>query len=238
MALKRKIDRTAFDALATAELQSLYTEKDGNYILQLDDGDDDGSAELRRALDRERQEKRDAKKAQKEAEDKLAATADVDARKRGDVETLEKSWREKNEKQKAEYEAKLAQKDGFIKTTLVDSVAAQLAADLCGDKASIILPHIKARLTADLDGDAPSTKILDGDGKLSALTVADLKKEFVDNTAFSAIIVGSKASGSGASKGNQQQGNGSAASNANGTPDLLSGSAKQRALYFTQNKAT
>lgn len=214
--LKRKIDKDAYDKLDDS-VKKMYADKDGSYVLQLE-GDDD-AAELKRAKDREVQARKDAEKKAKELQEQLDEATGNDAKKRGDIETLEKSWREKNEKVTKELTDKLSAKDAFIQKTLVDSVATSLAAKLAGDKSTILLPHIKARLTADLAGDAPTTKVLDATGKPSALSIEDLEKEFVANKDFSSIIVGSKASGSSASKDRQQQtGNGSAPLDANGKP--------------------
>ena len=57
---------------------------------------------------------------------------------------------------------------------------------------------ISARLTTEIVDGKATTRVLDQDGKPSALTVEELKKEFVANEKFSSIIVGSNASGSGA----------------------------------------
>lgn len=197
---KRKINKEAFDKLSDAH-KEFYEEKSGSYLLKVEDDDAD---ELRRAKDREVQARKDAEKKAKELQEQLDEATGNDAKKRGDIEVLDKSWKEKFEKQKTDYEAKLATKDTFIRTTLVDSVANSLASKISNAPA-VLLPHIKARLTADLDGEQPATKILDKDGKVSAMSVEDLEKEFVANKDFSSIIVGSKASGSGTSKGNEQQ---------------------------------
>lgn len=195
MALKRKISKEAFEKLSD-ELKAEYVEKDGEYVLDLD-GDEDTGA-LKRAKDREAQLRRDAEKRAKEAEDRLADLEGDDARKRGDIETLEKSWKKKHEDTEAAYNEKLSKKDAFIKTSLIDNVALKIANEI-STSPSLMLPHIKARLSADLDGDTPITKVLDGQGQPSAMTVEELSKEFVANKEFSAIIVGSKASGSGTS---------------------------------------
>ncbi|WEM33661.1 head scaffolding protein [Pseudomonas phage PSA-KC1] len=77
------------------------------------------------------------------------------------------------------------------------------------------MPHIKSRLMADFEGDTPVTRVLDKDGKPSALTIDELANEFVANKDFSAIITASKASG-GAGKPSQ---NGGGAPKFNGQSD-------------------
>ena len=196
MALKKKLTKAEYEKLSDT-LKSEYISDGDDYKLDLD-GDEDTGA-LKRAKDRETQLRRDAEKKAKELEEQLAAISDTDARKKGDIETLEKSWQKKEGETKAAYDARIAKLEGHIKTSLVDTVASQIAHKISSAPA-LILPHIKARLAADLEGDAPSTKVLDKDGKVSAFTVEDLTKEFVANKDFSAIMIGSKASGGGAPK--------------------------------------
>lgn len=197
MALKKKLTKAEYEKLSDA-LKSEYISDGDDYKLDLD-GDEDTGA-LKRAKDRETQLRRDAEKKAKELEEQLAAISDTDARKKGDIETLEKSWQKKEGETKAAYDARIAKLEGHIKTSLVDNVASQIAHKISSAPA-LILPHIKARLAADLEGDAPTTRVLDKDGKVSALSVEDLTKEFVANKDFSSIIIGSKASGGGAPKG-------------------------------------
>lgn len=196
MALKKKLTKAEYEKLSDA-LKSEYISDGDDYKLDLD-GDEDTGA-LKRAKDRETQLRRDAEKKAKELEEQLAAISDTDARKKGDIETLEKSWQKKEGETKAAYDARIAKLEGHIKTSLVDTVASQIAHKISSAPA-LILPHIKARLAADLEGDTPSTNVLDKDGKPSAFTVEDLTKEFLANKDFSAIMIGSKASGGGAPK--------------------------------------
>lgn len=218
MALKKRISKEAFDKLSDV-LQAEYVEKDGEYVLDVD-GDEDTGA-LKRAKDREAQLRREAEKRAREAEEKLQGLEGDDARKRGDIETLEKSWQKKLSDRETELTGKLETKDAFIKNTLVDSVAKDIAHKI-STSPSLILPHIKARLAADLDGDAPSTKVLDANGQPSAMTVAELQEEFVANKDFSAIIIGSKASGSGTSKDGQNKSTRVGATDNDGKPVPLS----------------
>lgn len=233
MALKRKIDKAAFDKLSK-DLQAEYVEKDGEYVLDLDGGNDDDNGALRRAKDRAVQERKDAEKRAKEAETKLAELDDNDARKSGDIEKLEKSWKDKLEAQKAESDKAIADKDTFISTTLVDSVANAMAAKISTSPA-LILPHIKARLQADLTGDTPATKYLDASG--NATTAEALEKEFVDNKDFASIIVASKAKGGGAPDKGQQRLGGASQQTDDGKPvSLASLSGKDLAAEIAARK--
>lgn len=197
MALKKKLKEVP------EELKSFYIEKDGEFVLDIEGEEDTGA--LKRAKDREVQLRREAEMKAKELEQKLVDIEGVDARKRGDIETLEKAWAKKNSEIEMKYKASLAQREESLKQMLIDNVANELAHKI-SISPKLMLPHIKARLVADLDGDMPTTKVLDSIGKLSALTIEDLQKEFVANPDFSAIIVGSKASGSSAPKVSSQKG--------------------------------
>lgn len=236
MALKRKITKEAFDKLS-AEIKAEYVEKDGDYVLDVDGdvGNEDTTA-LRRAKDREVQARKDAEKRAKEAEDKLKSLDESDARKRGDIDALEKSWKEKHDATETGYKTKLAAKDAFIARTLVDNVASALAAEISVSP-KLLLPHIKARLVADLEADTPTTKVLDAAGKPSALTLDELRKEFVDNKEFASIIRASKASGGSAPNDGRTQRLGGATQTSDGKPVALSAlTAKDLAARITEAK--
>ena len=231
--LKRKIDKDTYDKLEDS-LKKMYAEKDGAYTLQLD-GDED-AAELKRAKDREVQARKDAEKRAKEAEEKLQELTGIDAKKRGDIETLEKSWKEKTEKEKDELRSQIEKLKSTTIKTLVDGTAETLAAKI-STVPSLMAKALRERLTVDFDGDAPTLRILDANGKPSALTLDELSKEFVANKDFSSIIVGSKASGSSASKDSQQLGKGGAPLNADGKPkSFREMTVAEKASYLNEKK--
>lgn len=214
MALKRKINKAEYDKLS-AEIKTEYVADGDDFKLDISGDDAEDTGALKRAKDREAQLRRDAEKKAKELQEQLDAVTDGDARKKGDIETLEKSWQKKEGETKAAYDARIAKLEGHIKTTLVDNVASKLAAEISTSPA-LILPHIKARLMADLEGDEPTTKVLDKTGKASTTTLDDLRKEFVDNKDFAGIIRASKASGGGAPDKGQRMRLGGAPQNTNG----------------------
>ncbi|AFB83298.1 head scaffolding protein [Pseudomonas phage vB_PaeS_C1] len=211
MALKKKLTKEEHAKLSDA-LKAEYIEDGDGFRLDVD-GDEDTGA-LKRAKDREAQLRKDAEKEAKELRERLESIEGDDARKKGDIATLEKSWQSKLEKQREEYEAKVSKLTSHTTKTLVDNVASQLAHKISNAPA-IIMPHIKSRLIADFEGDTPVTRVLDKDGKPSALTIDELANEFVANKDFSAIITASKASG-GAGKPSQ---NGGGAPKFNGQSD-------------------
>lgn len=190
MALKIKLNKEEFDKLSDG-IKAEYIADGEGYKLDVLGLEDTGP--LKRAHERVKAELADSKKALGEAEAQISTLSDP--KKAQDINTLTKSYDKKLQDQKEEYESKLNKSNGFIKNTLVDSKAESLASELAGKNAKILLPHIKARLAADLDNDEPVTRVLDAKGQVSAHTLDDLKKEFVANKDFSSIIVGSKASG-------------------------------------------
>lgn len=201
MALKRNVTKAEFDALPK-DIQTEYVADGDNYKLDVV-GDEDTGA-LKRAKDREKQLRQEAEDRAKKAEAELDRINGDDARKTGDIATIEKSWQKKLDDQKADYDGKLSKRDAALKKSLIDDTAQKIASKISTAPA-LLLPHIKARLQADLDGDSPATKVLDATGVVSALTLDDLEKEFVANKDFSAIIIAGKGSGGGA-KNDQNRG--------------------------------
>lgn len=232
MALKKKLTKEEHSKLPD-HLKAEYIEDGDGFRLDIE-GDEDTGA-LKRAKDREAQLRREAETKLREAQEQLDALGNDDARKKGDIATLEKSWQKKLDDSKAEYESKLGKLTSHTKTQLVDNVAQQIASKISNAPA-LLLPHIKARLAADFEGDAPVTRILDKDGKPSAMTVEELAAEFVANKDFSAIITASKASG-GAGKPSNSNGGG-APNNSDKPADLASMNPAQLAEHIKASKAT
>lgn len=235
MALKKKLTKEEHAKLSDA-LKSEYIEDGDGFRLDVEGEEDTGA--LKRAKDREAQLRRDAEKAKKELEDRLAEIEGDDARKKGDIATLEKSWQKKLDDQKAEYEGKVSKLTAHTTKSLVDNVALSIASKISNAPA-IILPHIRARLQADFEGDEPKTRVLDKDGKPSALSVEELSAEFVANKDFAAIITASKASG-GAGKPSQNGGGApnNSGNSGNQTADLSKMNAAELAAHLKEAKAT
>lgn len=142
------------------------------------------------------QEKSEAKK----LADKATQEA---ARKSGDVEALEKSWQEKLAAETAGRDKQIGDLNGMVNRITVGAEASRLAAELAlPGSADVLLPHISQRMVVEIKDGAPTVRVLDKNGKPSALTVADLKKEIEENAAFAPLLIGSKASGAGPAGGN------------------------------------
>ncbi len=207
MALKRKIDKATFDALP-ADVQKEYKAEGMDYVLDVEGGIED-PAELKRAKDREKQradeEKKRADALQKEKDDAAAANGDdatAAARKAGDIATLEKAWKKKEDDAKAAGDKQAETLRASLQRTLIDGTAASMAAALSAPP-NVLVPHIKSRLSIDFTGPEPVLRVVGADGKPTALTVEELQQEFVANADFAAIITGSKANGGGAPGGKQ-----------------------------------
>ena len=232
MALKKKLTKAEYEKLSE-HIKAEYIEDGDGFRLDID-GDEDTSA-LKRAKDREAQLRRDAEAKLREAQEELDRINGDDARKKGDIATLEKSWQKKLDDTKAEYEGKVSKLTTHTTKTLVDNVATQIATKISKAPA-LLLPHVKSRLQADFEGDSPVTRVLDKDGKPSAMTVEELAAEFVANKDFSAIITASKASG-GAGKPSNNNGGG-APNNSDKPADLASMNPAQLAEHIKASKAT
>lgn len=137
------------------------------------------------------QEKVEAKK----AADKAAMEA---AKKSGDVEAVERSWSEKfsnAEREKTEISSRY---EKMIQNLTVGATASKLAAELAiQGSADVLLPHISARLTVEIKDDKPVVRVLDKEGRPSAMSIKELQAEFMADAKFAPIIAGTKASGSG-----------------------------------------
>jgi hypothetical protein len=207
MSLKLKVEK--LDDVSEAH-RALYTEdKDGGgYVLGVEGLEDTGA--LKRAKEHEVNERKkaearakaleDEKKTAEEARRKAAEDA---ARAAGDTKALEESWKKKYADDLAakdtEYTGKLSKQDATIRRLLVSDVASKIASELALPGSSGPLAQlISGRLAVEeRDGDHV-TVVRDLQGKPSALTLDDLRKEISNDKALAPLLVGSKGSGGGA----------------------------------------
>lgn len=198
MPVKRKISKAEYEALSDEKKEFYIENKDrkGEYVVDMDA---DFNKELTTALDAVKNDNKTLTDKLAETETALTAAKAEKAPKDGSVakdehESIVKSLNTKLAKAETDSAAAITKRDAFIRKTLIDSKASELAGKI-SKAPKLLLPHIKARLSANLDGDEPATVVLDADGKPSAYTLADLEQEFVANKDFADIIVGSKATG-------------------------------------------
>lgn len=209
MALKFKASKEEFDEFEEGT-QALYTQDGDNYRLDVD-GIDDGS-ELKEALRKEREERKsrqatiDGMNADKAAaEVETAKKLEEAARQSGDVEALDRSWSDKYTKLESdlrgEFEPQLAEQRALLLKSTVEAEATNIATSIAvRGSAGALMPHLQSRLAMEIKDGKAVTVVTNVDGTPSALTLAELKQEFTDNPVFAPLIVGSSASGGGASQ--------------------------------------
>ena len=200
MAIKYKL--TAEEHAALPEVLRKEYKKDGDAFVVDLEGAEDTSA-LKRAKQHEVEARKKAEDALRALQTELGTlTEERDnllkgAVKKDDVDRLEASYKQKLTTKEKELSERISALTGNLSTLLVDNVAGSLATKLATSPA-LLLPHIKSRLKAVEENGAFITKVIDHEGKPSALTIQDLEKEILANKDFSPILIGSKGSGSGA----------------------------------------
>lgn len=185
-------------------LHSLYEQKDGAYFLKVAGVvSEDDVAGLKTS--------RDSLLAEKKEQQRLAQEAEAE-RQRIEREALEEAARQKGDWQALEdsYKAKLAERETEF-ANQADALRKQVYKLTVGEQAiklaaEISKPHtqqimsrfIEERLTLDENN---NVRVLDLQGKPSAMTIEDLKAEFKANAMFQDIVVINNSSGGGASGG-------------------------------------
>jgi len=143
---------------------------------------------LKRSLENAKREKTEAmEKARKAGEDVEAVRKSLDSQ----MEALRKQISEAENKSRA---------------ALLDKKVTELATELAGESAPLLVPHIRGRLVVESPDGADLVRVLGPDGKASALSFEDLKNEFKSSKIFAPVIQAGRASGSGASEGGSSTG--------------------------------
>lgn len=205
MALKAKLDKTAFDALP-AHFKTEYKQDGDSYVLDVEETDSlPGVISMKDAMTRakanEVTEHNKTKTKLTAAEARVAELEEGDKTRTNDTKAIEDRWKAKVKSAEDDGAAKVTAREKQLGELLVDNEALRIANEISSEP-DVILPHIQKRLRADLTGEKPVTVVLDEKGEPSTKNVDDLKKEFLANKKFAAILVASKASGSGARQGN------------------------------------
>jgi hypothetical protein len=170
-------------------------------------------AELRRAKTRESEGRKAAEKkvadmeAAQTAKDEEARLAREDAAKKaGDVESLQKSWKEKYDTdlalEAAKHKPVIDSLESDVTRLLIDNEAHSIASGIAlPGSEGVLFPHVRNRLRVEMRDGKRTTVVVDTEGKASAMTLDELKKEFVANKAFAPVLAASRASGGGANGG-------------------------------------
>lgn len=207
MALKYLLDEASYTALNEA-LKPEYKKVGEQYQLDITDGPKvEDVTPLKNALENAKRERQEAKDKVTTLETELDTLRAQVGDKTADRAALDASWQAKLDRQKEEFETKDKKYQDQLQALTIGNAAKDIAnaistvPDLFEDKVS-------RRLQVDLTGDTPVIRVLDKDGKPSALTLEDLKKELAEDPRYKAIIKASDASGGGA--GGAGQGGGAA----------------------------
>lgn len=233
MALKKKLSKEEYKKLSDI-MKAEYKEDGESYVLDVE-GEEDVSG-LKSALDKEKGEKKIAKEKLLKAEERLAELEEKANGEEKNVDKVREGYEKKLEKQKKESDEKIGKLRSGSEKLLVDNTALEIATSLAGKNAKLILPHVKERLKADVEGDDFKTLIVGSDGKTLELNKETREKfigEFVANKEFSSIIIASKATGG------HGQGSGTTkpANNQNEKPTLLASlSAQDMADHIKASK--
>ena len=156
------------------------------------------AAKLAEENERLREGRREAQRHLKEQEKAAREAAEEAARKSGDVEALERSWTEKLTAREQELTGELSARDQMIHSLTVGATATSLAAKIAMDGcADGLAPHISQRLKSEIIDGKPVVKVLDKNGRPSAMTIDDLEKELRATPYLAPLIRGTKGSGAG-----------------------------------------
>ena len=140
-------------------------------------------------------EKKEAQRLTNDANLEAKRIKDEAAAKSGDVESLRKSWEEEKKLLTGQIEANKTEKADNAKSKAATNIAMGLAE---GSNVKILGDIIAKRLRFDDN----KVQVTDSNGNLTVSSLEDLTKEFANNVDYKSLLVGSKASGSGATKGN------------------------------------
>lgn len=209
MALKSIL--TTLEGLSD-DVKKEYTEKDGKFYLDIEGLDEHpGVGALKRAKDHEKSLRQAAETKLQAAEDKVVAKeTEIEGLRTGaipksDVDALRNSYETKLTDQTRKADEKYQKLHGLVEKNMLDGQAKLLATEIA-TAPDLLVPHIRSRLALEeVDGQL-SISVLGTDGKPSANSIEDLRKELLSNKAYAPILIGSKANGGGATGGSGRGG--------------------------------
>ena len=186
------------------KFHELYEQKDGAYFLKVSgvvpESDIDGLKASRDALLAEKKEQQ--RLAQEAEAEKLRIEREAleeAARQKGDWQALEDSYKAKLTEKENEFSSQAETLRKQVYKLTVGDQALKLASEISKSHAiGIMTPFIEQRLTLDENN---NVRVLDLQGKPSAMTIDDLKQEFKANAMFQDIVVANNSSGGGATGG-------------------------------------
>ena len=162
--------------------------------------------DLRQRLEAQQQElerwqakAREADKHKKEQEKQARAKTEEAARAAGDFKALEESYQAKFQTEISARDEQLAQYQAMIERAASGQSAMDMANRLAQDSTYVpgLLPHIQARLKTEIIDGNPVVKVVDANGRPSAMSLADLEKEIRTLPYLKPMISAGRGSGAG-----------------------------------------
>lgn len=215
--MKRKITKEDFEKLSDA-LKANYSEKGGSYFLNIED-DDEAITELKKARENEKESHRESKLKMKDLETKIEELTNGKHKIDGNIEALENSWKEKFNTRETELTLQISKLNTIVIQSAKDSITSSLANEI-SNSPKLMKRILDERVSVEITETGPVHRILDAQGKPSAMTLEDLKKETIANKEYSPIIIASRASGAAGSGFKVPNGSGAAPAN-DGKPVIL-----------------
>lgn len=186
-------------------LHALYEKKsDGKFHLLVEDDD---AAALKRAKDHEvglRQiAERDLATARQELEDAKSKVTQLEGAVTKDVSAVRADHERAIAALKEEHRKATENLEGVIKRIYVRDVAERIAKEISIDEgaAELLAENMVRRLSVEMVNGEPVTRVLSPDGQPTVSSPDDLKKEYLQNAKYAAILRASEASGGGATGG-------------------------------------
>lgn len=189
--------------------RGLYVKDESAGVYKLDVEPDERTAKELEELRKEKQRMEAHNKKlldEKKKESERARLAEEErARRERDVESLERSIKEKHQSELEAYNLRQQQLQSQLESQMVDNLALNLANQL-SDTPALIMPHIKARLRAqEVDGKWRTT-VVDVMGNVTATTPDELVEHMRADKQFAPLVRGTRAGGGGANGGNSNPG--------------------------------
>ena len=200
-----KYELDSLDGLDESQ-KAFYAEKDGKFYFQIEGVVPESSvAGLKANHDQLLTEKKEQQRLAQAAEaDKLRIEREAleeAARQKGDWQALEDSYKTKLAEKENEFSSQAETLRKQVYKLTVGDQALKLASEISKSHAiGIMTPFIEQRLTLDENN---NVRVLDLQGKPSAMTIDDLKQEFKVNAMFQDIVVANNSSGGGATGSGQ-----------------------------------
>jgi hypothetical protein len=194
-----KINKETYDALP-ASLKASFNVNPANPD-EYDNGEESATG-LKTALQKEKEEAAGIKaklatfEAEKAKEIEAARKKALeDARSTGDFAAIEKDYQRQLKEAKDALAAKEAEATERLKQDAVNKEIEGLAKMFVSP--ALAKTFIKERLTAEIVEGQPIVRVLSKDGKASALSVEDLKKEFLTDGELKSSLIATKGAGGG-----------------------------------------